>query len=312
MPHRISRLQYSSAFLQSRSTSNKKLNTTNQLHKSHITHILLKMLRSIILSLPFFLYCISPCASSTIISNWSISNNSFLAPSPLSIKPTPASSSTEVTDINSSSMKSEIFLSILDNSGYDKKLRPPGINNGTGPTAIAVSLYIRSIENIDDVRMEYSVQLTFRQEWLDPRLNYSHLVERHTKIPYLQLVLPERIWLPDIFFSNEKKGDLHKLITPNLFTRVYPNGTVLQSYRITMLLSCPMDLRFYPLDVQSCPIRMGSYGWTTQDLVLKWKDDSEAVKMALDFNMPRYISTKANKLQNNALINNLIRHAGSA
>ncbi len=48
-----------------------------------------------------------------------------------------------------------------------------------------------------------------------------------------------------------------------------------------------MNLKAYPLDVQKCPITMLSYGWTTQDIVLQWRKD-DPIKMAKDFNMPRY------------------------
>ncbi len=72
-------------------------------------------------------------------------------------------------DVNSKGKKSEIFHQLFEEAGYDTKLRPVG-KNGTGPTVVKVSLHIRSIENIDDIRMQFSVQMTFRQEWLDPRL----------------------------------------------------------------------------------------------------------------------------------------------
>lgn len=52
--------------------------------------------------------------------------------------------------------------------------------------------------------------------------------------------------------------------------------------------------RAYPLDVQQCPIQMASYGWTTQDIVLKWRDHNP-VDMAREFNMPRF------KMQNHSL-----------
>ena len=37
-----------------------------------------------------------------------------------------------------------------------------------------VNLFIRSFAKIDDVKMEYSVQITFRQKWSDDRLTYQH------------------------------------------------------------------------------------------------------------------------------------------
>ena len=33
-----------------------------------------------------------------------------------------------------------------------------------GPTKVMVNLYVRSFEKIDDVKMEFSVQITFREE----------------------------------------------------------------------------------------------------------------------------------------------------
>lgn len=33
-----------------------------------------------------------------------------------------------------------------------------------GPTKVMVNLYVRSFEKIDDVKMEFSVQITFRKE----------------------------------------------------------------------------------------------------------------------------------------------------
>lgn len=115
---------------------------------------------------------------------------------------------------------------------------------------------------------------------------FSHI---QSDIKYLPLMESKRIWNPDVFFSNEKEGKLHELMIPNFFTRIFADGRVLQSYRITLLLSCPMNLRAYPLDVQKCPIQMASYGWTRQDVLLQWRPKN-AVTMAKEFNMPRYVT----------------------
>lgn len=176
------------------------------------------------------------------------------------------SASSTYADINSKSRATEIFNQVLQGS-YDPKVRPTGVN-GSGPVEVSVNLFLLNVENIDDIKMEYTMQLIFYQQWIDPRVKYEHL-EKNVK--YLQLTKPDRIWVPDVFFVNEKSSSLHELILPNLFTRVYPDGRVLQVYRITLLLSCPMNLKYYPLDKQSCPMRMESYGWSTDDLILKWR-----------------------------------------
>jgi anionic glutamate receptor len=56
--------------------------------------------------------------------------------------------------------------SILDEKIYDARIRPSSLNSSDGPTNIQVNLMIRSIDKIDDVKMEFSVQITFRYEVL--------------------------------------------------------------------------------------------------------------------------------------------------
>jgi anionic glutamate receptor len=102
---------------------------------------------------------------------------------------------------------------------------------------------------------EYTVQITFREKWKDERLRYD---DHKDTIKFLTLTEPEKIWKPDLFFSNEKEGHLHNIIMPNVLLRIHPDGLVLYSIRISLVLACPMDLKYYPLDKQTCSMRMAS------------------------------------------------------
>ena len=93
------------------------------------------------------------------------------------------------------------------------------------------SLFIRSFEKIDDVKMEFSVQITFRQQWYDNRLEYDDM---GGKIKYLTMTDSSKVWMPDTFFRNEKQGKFHNIIQPNLYVRIYPNGDVLYSIRVSV------------------------------------------------------------------------------
>ncbi|KAK6039257.1 Cation transporter family protein [Cooperia oncophora] len=53
---------------------------------------------------------------------------------------------------------------------------------------------------------------------------------------------------------------------PNVLIRVHKDGTILYSVRISLVLSCPMHLQFYPMDVQQCFIDLASYAYTTKDI----------------------------------------------
>ncbi|XP_069688594.1 glutamate-gated chloride channel isoform X5 [Periplaneta americana] len=136
--------------------------------------------------------------------------------------------------------------------------------------------------------MEYSVQLTFREQWMDERLKFNDF---QGKIKYLTLTDANRVWMPDLFFANEKEGHFHNIIMPNVYIRIFPYGSVLYSIRISLTLACPMNLKLYPLDRQTCSLRMASYGWTTDDLVFLWKD-GDPVQVVKNLHLPRFTLEK--------------------
>jgi anionic glutamate receptor len=50
---------------------------------------------------------------------------------------------------------------------------------------------------------EYSMQITFREQWVDPRLAFASMIEMANKddMPEFVVLPPgENIWMPDTFF----------------------------------------------------------------------------------------------------------------
>lgn len=103
----------------------------------------------------------------------------------------------------------------------------------------------------------------------------------------ITLTEQERLWKPDLFFRNEKEGHFHKIIMPNVLLRIKGEGQVLYSIRISLVLACPMDLKYYPLDKQNCTIEMASYGYLDEDLKFLWKEVNP-VQIAKPLNLPRF------------------------
>ncbi|XP_071562563.1 glycine receptor alpha 1 isoform X1 [Temnothorax nylanderi] len=190
--------------------------------------------------------------------------------------------------VNFREKEKQVLDNILGPGRYDARIRPSGENGTDGPAVVRVNIFVRSISKIDDVTMEYSVQLTFREQWLDERLRFNDFGGR---LKYLTLTEASRVWMPDLFFSNEKEGHFHNIIMPNVYIRIFPNGSVLYSIRISLTLSCPMNLKLYPLDRQICSLRMASYGWTTDDLVFLWKE-GDPVQVVKNLHLPRFTLEK--------------------
>lgn len=67
-----------------------------------------------------------------------------------------------------------------------------------------------------------------RQSWRDDRLSYKPLNNKSVTLNYNDL---GRIWVPDLFFRNEKAGMLHDITVPNRLIRLGPDGSILYSQR---------------------------------------------------------------------------------
>ncbi|KAM3183976.1 hypothetical protein ACTXT7_009301 [Hymenolepis weldensis] len=157
-------------------------------------------------------------------------------------------------------------------------------------TVVKVNMKILAIFSVDVRTMDYYVDALLRQTWMDPRLKWDHLPEHSSyTTPIVSPNLKEQVWLPDLFFRNGKDGYLHKMTLPNYLLRVYPNGKVLYSQKITMRFGCQMELHNFPMDEQVCDINIGSYGYTFDELHFDWTDQN-ALELPKDLQISEFNS----------------------
>lgn len=149
-------------------------------------------------------------------------------------------------------------------SGYDKVLRPD-YEKGT-PTVVNCSLLIESFGNIEEADMEYRVYAYFHLTWKDPRL--SGKVNRTLNLKGDQIT---NIWVPDPYCYNARESNM---MSPDEEThsnlKIEPDGEIYYSRGVSLLASCTMDLKYFPLDSQMCFLKFGSYGNTVEDIIFKW------------------------------------------
>ncbi|XP_032812441.1 glycine receptor subunit alpha-2-like isoform X3 [Petromyzon marinus] len=133
--------------------------------------------------------------------------------------------------------------------------------------------------------MDYRVNIFLRQQWNDPRLAYSEYPDDSLDLDPSML---DSIWKPDLFFANEKGANFHEVTTDNKLLRIFKDGNVLYSIRLTLTLSCPMDLKNFPMDVQTCAMQLESFGYTMNDLIFEWKQEG-AVQVAEGLTLPQFV-----------------------
>ncbi|XP_060729175.1 glycine receptor subunit alpha-3 [Tachysurus vachellii] len=167
-------------------------------------------------------------------------------------------------------------------SGYDARIRP---NFKGPPVNVSCNIFINSFGSIAETTMDYRVNIFLRQQWNDPRLAYSEYPDDSLDLDPSML---DSIWKPDLFFANEKGAHFHEVTTDNKLLRIFKNGNVLYSIRLTLTLSCPMDLKNFPMDVQTCIMQLESFGYTMNDLIFEWQEKGP-VQVAEGLTLPQFI-----------------------
>ncbi|XP_036159776.1 gamma-aminobutyric acid receptor subunit gamma-3 [Myotis myotis] len=150
---------------------------------------------------------------------------------------------------------------------YDKKLRP---DIGMRPTVIDVDIYVNSIGPVSSINMEYQIDIFFAQTWTDSRLRFNSTM----KILTLNSNMVGLIWIPDTIFRNSKTAEAHWITTPNQLLRIWNDGKILYTLRLTINAECQLQLHHFPMDEHSCPLIFSSYGYPKEEMIYRWRKNS--------------------------------------
>ncbi|KAK1792602.1 hypothetical protein P4O66_012533, partial [Electrophorus voltai] len=137
------------------------------------------------------------------------------------------------------------------------------------PVEDKVNIFINSFGSIQETTMDYRVNIFLRQRWNDPRLRLP--TDFKSDALTVDPKMFQCLWKPDLFFANEKNANFHDVTQENILLFIFRNGDVLISMRLSVTLSCPLDLTLFPMDTQLCKMQLESYGYTTKDLVFMWQ-----------------------------------------
>ena len=128
------------------------------------------------------------------------------------------------------------------------------------PCGVRVSFHIASFDSVDEQSMDYRLGIFLRMRWNDPRLKFPLPENGTQKTMTVHPDLISKIWMPDLFFSNEKewvgflvgfwwtgcyfclRARFHAMITNNTLLRISYGGDVYVSIRLSLVLACHMPL----------------------------------------------------------------------
>ncbi|KAM7447463.1 hypothetical protein ABFA07_004463 [Porites harrisoni] len=173
---------------------------------------------------------------------------------------------------------------LLKEDNYDSRIRPD--YNG-GPVVVTVGFFVMSINAINVMDMDFTLDLFLRQQWVDKRLDHGT-----NETFYLSNHVVNYIWMPDSYFVNAKDGEMHDVTSSNVMVMLAPGGLVKYNARITVKAYCPMNLEDFPMDKQRCPITIESYGYSDAHITFKWETSNGMEFVASNLQMhPQYVLT---------------------
>ncbi|XP_067272877.1 gamma-aminobutyric acid receptor subunit rho-2 isoform X4 [Pseudorasbora parva] len=180
-------------------------------------------------------------------------------------------------------VKSDHLLRVDD---HDFTMRPAF----AGPAVpVGVDVQVESLDSISEVDMDFTMTLYLRHYWKDERLSFP---SKTNKSMTFDGRLVKKIWVPDVFFVHSKRSFIHDTTTENIMIRVYPDGHVLYSLRVTVTSACNMDFSRFPLDTQTCTLELESYAYTDEDLMLYWKSGDESLSTDDKISLSQFLIQK--------------------
>jgi len=157
-------------------------------------------------------------------------------------------------------VRQSIYEDLFQN--YQKDVRPEGQQTVALPVSIDMS--VLSVSQLDNIKGTFELNAWFRNYWKDPRLRW--LPEDYCGIQELA-VSSDKVWMPDISYW---------ILRSEPIRNTYKEVKVILSHTGDLFVStarqdeihCKLNLRSFPQDVQECNFTLGSWSYSSHDIIL--------------------------------------------
>ena len=157
---------------------------------------------------------------------------------------------------------------------YNKNVRP--VVNYNYKLDVSISVAVQNIESFDQIQETIELNVWLRKYWKNDRLKWNTSISNIT-----QLTLDKNnIWTPDIELINA--ATLPRIYTLNGGMYLYPDGDMLWSMPTVYKISCPLKLKYFPFDTQTCSMIFSSWSYDNSLLKLSTYGDKNTQIDVLD------------------------------
>uniref|UniRef100_A0AC35G049 Ig-like domain-containing protein n=1 Tax=Panagrolaimus sp. PS1159 TaxID=55785 RepID=A0AC35G049_9BILA len=134
------------------------------------------------------------------------------------------------------------------------------------PLDVKIGFYIESLGNFRSTEMAFDVDLYVYTSWKDASMS-------HNQTGYILIndknVL-DKMWVPDLYFANARTAYFHDVTVPNFNMFIDKDGVISYGTRVTLTVACNLVLKNYPLDKQTCSIKIISYAHVKEEMNVTW------------------------------------------
>ncbi|XP_070496885.1 pH-sensitive chloride channel 2-like isoform X2 [Chironomus tepperi] len=210
--------------------------------------------------------------------------------------------------------QTQLFKRLVHPCRYDRIQRPePRDENGhILPVDVYARAYIYFLQNLEAHDLQFKIQALLQLRYVDPRLVFKEVAPNKTTPILGEDDLRKELWVPHIFFANERDSGILGTHEKDILTSISPDGTVIISTRLQATLYCYMDLRKFPFDQQQCKTVLESWMYNGSQVKLHWEPKSP-ITLGPDQHLTEYVLMKTftNETMINADLSDL-RHGAFA
>jgi len=148
------------------------------------------------------------------------------------------------------------------------------------PTNLSIGFSIQSIE-MDESRQVLYIGAYVRMFWNDPRLKWPVGFSDIQKITFQE----SQVWTPDLTLYTSDELNVGDHLTEGFLVLGYESGKMLHVPPALLPAPCDLDMTYWPYDVHTCKVKLGSWVHSMDTLPLGPQMDKTNGK-AIDIDEP--------------------------
>ena len=141
---------------------------------------------------------------------------------------------------------------------YNRDLRPVANNNDT--VNVRIKHTMKKILDVDERNEVFVTSGWCSLSWNDSYLSWNPI--QYNGIKSIN-ISPQKIWIPDVVLYDNINGDVFgsNAIQLQTLLNIDYTGNVIWGLRAKFETQCHFNIRDFPFDTQSCPLRYGSWSY---------------------------------------------------